>query len=71
MYKEEGLRYHGDPRVPESESQHHVSGECGHHGYHHPDHIPPRLIHHKAQERRCRGGDDVDNAGKERTTSIP
>lgn len=65
MYKEEGVSYHGDPRVPESECQHHVSGERGDHGYHHPDHIPSRLIDHKAQERRCRGGDDVDNAGKE------
>lgn len=54
-YKEGVMHYHGDPWVPEGEGQHHVSGERGDHGYHHPDHIPPCLVDHKAQDWRRRG----------------
>lgn len=59
-------RYHGDPRVPEGEGQHHVRGERGDHGDHHPNHIPPRLIHHEAQKWRRRGRDDVHDTGEDR-----
>jgi len=65
---EEGCmgHYHGDPRVPEGEGQHHVSSERGDHGDHDPKHIPPRPINHEAQKGRRRGGDDVHNTGEDR-----